>query len=103
MAVLAEAIRASETETAAATAPDGTTLVVQRVIGKEEPDSQETYVVRVRRKGAPGEQIEVTDLLEAVWYMRALRLDDFDPEFDSWQPRVGHQPAVDTTPHVRAR
>jgi hypothetical protein len=103
MMVLAEAIRASETGTASATARDGTEVVVRRAIGKEEPDSQESYVVRVTRAGAPGEQVETPDLLEAIRRMQALHLDGFDPEFGGWRPGVGQQPSVDATPRVRAQ
>jgi hypothetical protein len=95
MALLVDALRASETGTAAAQAPDGTLVLVQRVVGREEPYSQESYLVRTQRGAAPPKDHFVAEhLLEAIQRMHRLGLAGFDPEFYGWQPTVG-QPAVD--------
>jgi hypothetical protein len=95
MALLVDALRASETGTASARAPDGTLVTVQRVIGREEPYSQESYTVRTQHGAAPPkDRFAAEHLLEAIQRMQRLGLTGFDPEFYGWQPAVG-QPAVD--------
>jgi hypothetical protein len=95
MALLVDALRTSETGTAAAQAPDGTLVIVQRVIGREEPYSQESYLVRTQRGAAlPEDHFAAEHLLEAIQRMHRLGLAGFDPEFYGWQATVG-QPAMD--------
>ena len=102
MALLVDALRASETGTASAPAPDGTLVIVQRVIGREEPYSQESYLVRTQRGAASVKDHFVAEhLLEAIQRMHRLGLSGFDPEFYGWQPTVG-QPAMDPGVDTRA-
>jgi hypothetical protein len=87
MAALPEAIRASDTQTAIHRSPQGYAVIVHRVTGREEPDSEEEYEVLVRRGAGPArDRIAGLSLLEAIERMRALCLPDFDPENDAWEP-----------------
>ena len=73
MALLAEALRSSATQTAEFRAQDGAAVIVQRVTGKEEPDSEEQYVVRLRRADRPAEdRFAAENLLEALGRLLVL-------------------------------
>lgn len=90
MALLPEAIRAGEQQTARHTLQDGTAVIVQRITGREGPFDQEGYLVRVRRPGRlPEERFAADDLLEAVERLRAWRLPGFDPDTADWRPTSG--------------
>lgn len=87
MALLAEAIRQSDTQAAACALPDGTRVLVQRVTGREGPFDQEEYAVRTERPGEPPMARMATDnLLEALNGMRRLGIPGFDPAGTEWQP-----------------
>ncbi len=100
MAMLVEAMRASENEDAVCRLPDGTLVLVQRVLGREEPDSEEEYVVDVKPpNAAPRDRIAADDLVEAMERMAALGLPGFDPHADCWAPGpAGRRPAVEILP-----
>ena len=87
MALLAEAIRQSDTQSAACVLPDGTRVLVQRVTGPEGPFDQEEYAVRTQRPGEPPvARMATDDLNEALDGMRRLDIPDFDPVTADWQP-----------------
>lgn len=87
MALLAEAIRQSDTQAAACTLPDSTRVMVQRVTGREGPFDQEEYAVRTERPGAPPvARIATDNLIEALDGMRQLGIPGFDPATADWQP-----------------
>jgi hypothetical protein len=87
MALLAEAIRQSDTEAAVCVLPDGTRVLVQRVTGREGPFDQEEYAVRTQRPGEPAVARMATDnLIEALGGLRQLALAGFDPATADWQP-----------------
>jgi hypothetical protein len=95
MALLADAIRASDTQTAIYRAPQGYAVVVQRVTGREEPDSEEEYDVFVDRGDQRGPwRIAALDLIEALDRMGSLGLPGFDPASDQWQPTTLPEPAI---------
>lgn len=102
MALLPDAIRASKTATASRLLQDGTEVVVERTIGKEEPDSEESYSVHVYdASGARLEEYAAADLVEATERLRGLDLGGFDPDAPEWEPSLGPRD-VDATPVVRA-
>lgn len=102
MALLPEAIRASDTATARRRLSDGGEVVMERIIGKEEPYSEESYAVNIYDgRGARRDAFESENLLEAIERLRDLNLDGFDPEAPEWEPAVGPRD-VDTTPVVHA-
>lgn len=73
MALLADAIRTSPTETAEYLVPDGTRVVVQRIMGREEPDSEEAYAVCLLRDGQLTQVCYAAEnLLEAMARMPSL-------------------------------
>lgn len=87
MALLAEAIRQSDTQAAVCTVSDGTRVLVERVTGLEGPFDQEEYVVRTQRPGEPPTARQATDnLIEALDGMRQLGISGFDPNIADWQP-----------------
>lgn len=87
MALLAEAIRQSDTQTAACALPDGTRVAVQRVTGREGSFDQEEYAVSTEQPGEPPVARMATDnLIEALDGMRRLHIPGFDPETADWQP-----------------
>ncbi len=87
MALLAEAIRHSDTQAAACALPDGMRVVVQRVTGREGPFDQEEYAVRTQRPGEPPVARMATDnLIEALGGMSRLGIPGFDPATADWQP-----------------
>ena len=87
MALLAEAIRQSDTQAAACTLPDGTRVMVQRVTGREGPFDQEEYAVRTERPGeSPVARMATDNLIEALDGMRRLSISGFDPAAADWQP-----------------
>lgn len=87
MAHLPEAIRASDTQAAIYRAPQDYSVIVKRVTGREQPDSEEEYDVTVDWNGRPGPwRIGALSLAEAYTRMRGLGLPGFDPENDEWQP-----------------
>ena len=87
MALLAEAIRQSDTQAAACALPDGTRVMVQRVTGREGPFDQEEYAVRTERPGEPPvAQMATDNLIEALDRMRRLDIPGFDPATADWQP-----------------
>lgn len=86
MALLVEAIRASNNESAHCQLSDGTLVLVQRVLGREEPYAQEEYVLELRSKNRPPvEHIAANDLLELMQRMGDL-LPGVDPEGNEWLP-----------------
>jgi len=90
MALLPEAIRAGEQQTARHTLQDGTAVIVQRVTGREGPFDQEGYLVRVRGPGGlPAERFAAENLLEVIERLRAWDLPGFDPNTADWQPASG--------------
>lgn len=90
MALLADAIRQSDSETAAYRTQDGTAVIVQRITGREEPYSQEEYAVRTQVAGAPPEERFAADnLLETLVHLQDMRLPGFNPESDGWVPASG--------------
>jgi hypothetical protein len=102
MAVLPEAIRTSDTQTAIYRSPHGYAVIVNRVTGREEPDSEEEYVVLVRRGTAPlRDRIAGLSLLEAIARMRGLSLTDFDPDNDQWEPTTLPPPEPAISPEDR--
>lgn len=102
MALLPDAIRASNTATARRLLRDGTEVVIERVIGKEEPDSEESYAVHIYDVGgARVEEFEAADLVEAVERLRRLNWAGFDPDAPEWEPALGPRD-VDATPVVHA-
>lgn len=87
MALLAEAIRQSDTQAAACTLPDGTRVMVQRVTGREGPFDQEEYAVRTERPGEqPVARMATDNLIEALDGMSRLGIPDFNPSTADWQP-----------------
>jgi hypothetical protein len=103
MALLAEAIRSSETQSAIYRAPQGYSVIVRRVTGREEPDGQEGYDVLVDRGERTGPwRIGALDLAEAMGRLDGLDLPDFDPESDQWQPATLPSPESPVNPDVRA-
>ena len=103
MATLPEAIRASDTQAASYTGPQGVRVVVKRVTGREEPDSEEEYDVLVTRSDQqPGTwRIGALSLVEAYDRMLGLGLPDFDPENDAWQPATLPSPQPPVSPDER--
>lgn len=102
MALLADAIRASNTQTAIYRAPQGYAVIVKRVTGREEPDSEEEYDVFVDRGDQRGPwKIGALNLIEALDRMRGLGLPGFDPETDQWQPTTLPNPEPPTSPEDR--
>ncbi len=107
MALLADAIRSSDTQAAIYRAPQGYSVIVERVTGREEPDAQEEYDVLVDHGDAQGPwhigpwRIGALNLVEALERMRGLGLPGFDPDTAQWQPATlpGSQPPV--SPDVR--
>ena len=90
MALLADAIRQSGSETAAYHTQDGTVVIVQRITGREEPNNEEEYAVRIQRTGAPPEERFAADnLLETLVRLHDMRLPGFNPESDGWVPASG--------------
>ncbi len=87
MALLADAIRQSDTQSATCALPDGTRLLVQRVTGREGPFDQEEYAVRTQRPGeAPVARMATDNLIEALDGMSRLGIPDFNPSSADWQP-----------------
>ena len=87
MSLLAEAIRQSDSQTAACLLPNGTRVLVQRVTGREGPFDQEEYAVRTERPGEPPMARMATDnLIEALDGMSRLGIPDFNPSAADWQP-----------------
>jgi hypothetical protein len=102
MALLPEAIRASDATAARRRLPDGGEVVVERVIGKEEPYSEESYWVHVYdAAGARLDEFVTGDLVEAIERLRGLDFDGFDPDAPEWEPTVGPR-NVDATPVIHA-
>ncbi len=102
MALLAEAIRASDTQAAIYRAPQGYAVIVKRVTGHENPDSEEEYDVLVARGGRQGPwRIGALDLIEAIERMRGLGLLGFDPETDEWRPTTLRDPEPPVSPDER--
>jgi hypothetical protein len=102
MALLAEAIRSSATQTAEFRAQDGAAVIVQRVTGKEEPDSEEQYAVRLRRADRPAEdRFAAENLLEVLGRLLVLGVPGLDPGSTNWQPVAGETSAA-TGPAARA-
>jgi hypothetical protein len=102
MALLADAIRSSDTQAAIYRAPQGYSVVVKRVTGREEPDDQEEYDVLVDRGDARGPwRIGALNLIEALDRMRGLGLPDFTPDNDAWQPTTMLSPEPPASPQVR--
>jgi hypothetical protein len=107
MALLADAIRSSNSQAAIYRAPQGYSVVVERVTGRENPDAQEEYDVLVDDGDAPDRgrvgswRIGALDLVEALERMRGLGLPGFDPDTAQWQPATlrGARPPV--SPDVR--
>jgi hypothetical protein len=95
MALLAEALRSSATQTAQFRAQDGTAVIVQRVTGNEEPDSEEQYAVRLRRADQPAEdRFAAENLLEVMGRLHALDVPGLDPGSADWQPVLGDTSAA---------
>ncbi|MFI5271745.1 MAG: hypothetical protein ACHQ4H_01765 [Ktedonobacterales bacterium] len=87
MALLAEAIRHSDSQAAFCVLAGGTRVLVERVTGLEGPFDQEEYAMRTQRPGEPPVARAATaDLLEAFDRMRQLGIPDFDPVTADWQP-----------------
>lgn len=88
MTTLPEAIRSSDTQSAIYSAPQGYRVVVKRVTGREEPDSEDEFDVMVFwGDRQPGRwRISALTLSEAYDRMRGLGLPDFNPENAQWQP-----------------
>jgi hypothetical protein len=89
MALLAEAIRQSDAQSARWTAPDGTAVLVERVTGREGPFDQEEYAVRTQQPGEPPVARAAADNLpEALERMAALGIPGFDPAGTAWEAVV---------------
>jgi hypothetical protein len=102
MALLAEALRSSATQTAQFRAQDDTAVIVQRVTGKEEPDSEEQYAVRLRRADRPAEdRFAAENLLEVLGRLHALGVPGLDPGSTDWQPVTSDTSAA-TGPAARS-
>ncbi len=102
MALLAEALRSSATQTAEFRAQDGAAVIVQRVTGKEEPDSEEQYAVRLRRADRPAEaRFAAENLLEVLGRLLVLGVPGLDPGSTGWKPVTGETSAA-TGPAARA-
>jgi hypothetical protein len=103
VALLADAIRSSESQAAIYRAPQGYLVIVERVTGRENPDTQEGYIEEVDHGDAPPSlgdmcpwRIGALDLVEALERMRGLGIPDFDPEIAQWRPALlpGVRPPV---------
>ncbi len=103
MATLPEAIRSSDTQSAIFRAPQGYRVVVKRVTGREEPDSDDEFDVMVFWSDQrPGQwRIAALTLSEAYDRMRGLELPDFNPENDQWQPTTLPDPEPPASPEER--
>lgn len=103
MALLPEAIRSSDTQSAIYRSSHGYDVIVKRVTGREEPDSEAEIDVMVEwGDKRPGEwRIAALNLVEAYDRMRGLGLPDFDPENDQWQPATLPSPEPPVSPDVR--
>lgn len=102
MALLAEAIRASDAQTALYRSPAGYTVTVNRVTGRAEPYIQEAYDVLVERVGAPAtDRFNALDLLEVFERLRGLGLPEFDPEGTGWEVAPSPHPAPSASPPSR--
>ena len=87
MTMLPEAIRNSRNESALYRLPDGSTLLVKRVVGRPEPYQQEEYAVSIQRgDGDPQELFATDDLAEAIGRLRDLRLPGLESAGAGWQP-----------------
>jgi hypothetical protein len=102
MALLADAIRASDTQSAVWRSPDGYTVFVKRVTGREGSFDQEEYAVFTQRPGAPTrDRIAALNLIEALVRMRELALPGFDPEGAAWEPTTIPDPEPKVTEEDR--
>lgn len=87
MTVLPEAIRNSPNESAQCRLPDGSVLLVKRVVGRPEPYQQEEYAVSLRQGGAAPRQLFATDdLAEALNRLSDMGLPGLESAAASWQP-----------------
>lgn len=87
MTVLPEAIRNSPNGSARCRLPDGSTLLIKRVVGAPEPSQQEEYAVSIQRGGnAPEELFASGDLAAALERMRDMRLPGLEAGSATWQP-----------------
>ena len=87
MALLAEAIRASDQQIARYRAADGYTVEVQRITGPETPYVQESYAVRIRRGDEAAQNLhDANDLVEALAYLHQLSTPGFAPDSTDWEP-----------------
>lgn len=99
MALLADAIRSSDTQAAIYRAPQGYSVIVERVTGREGPDAQEEYDVLVDHGDPRGSwRIGALNLIEALERMRVLGLPGFDPDNVQWQPTTLFWPGAASQP-----
>ncbi|HEX6817823.1 MAG TPA: hypothetical protein VF120_05565 [Ktedonobacterales bacterium] len=103
MALLPEAIRSSDTQSAIYRSPHGYSVIVKRVTGREEPDSEAEFDAMVEwADQRPGQwRIAALTLVEAYDRMRGLGLADFDPLNDAWQPATLPSPEPPVSPEER--
>ena len=87
MSLLSEAIRGSNTQAARYMLPDGASVVVQRVTGREGPFDHEEFAARTERTdGASEDLFAAENLIETLGWLRGLGIPDFAPERDGWRP-----------------
>lgn len=87
MALLPEAIRNSPNESAQCHLPDGSTLLVKRVVGLPESNQVEEYAVSLQRGHDVPQEIFATDnLAEVLDRLEGMRLPGLDAATASWQP-----------------
>jgi len=90
MATLAEALRTSTLDAAYCEAGADCRVAVRRELAGRKPGGAERYIVTVQRGPAlPEPAGEAPTLDEALATLRALRLPEFDPDGNGWQPATG--------------
>jgi hypothetical protein len=97
MPLLDKALGASDHDTAYYDTGNHSILVEKRLAPRQ-PERATRYLVRMQhRPGMPLSRYLAATVEEALAWMRTLKIDDFDPDGEGWQPAMSDTTRQDTT------